>query len=77
MLERIIVAILVKAISWFLEQNQKSKVLNESNNDIDQKLEAFKNAYKESFNGEATTDEQRKNLKIAIRNFIKSDNGGL
>lgn len=81
MLERILLALLVKVGPWLLtkamEWGQKSKETVQTDEAIDKKLETFKTAYKESFDGEAVTSEQRKALKASIRDFIKSENGGL
>ncbi len=60
-----------------LEKVEKRKESVTSDLVIDQKLDAVKNAYKESFNGEAQTSDQKAKLKASIIDFIKSDSGGL
>lgn len=81
MIERLIIYFVTHLASYLmtkaLEKVQKSKETAVSELVIDQKLEAVKTAYKESFNGEPVTKDQRKNLKSAITDFIKSDSGGL
>ncbi len=45
--------------------------------DINLKLLDFKMAYKEAFNGEPITPEQREKLKKAIADFIRNPGPGL
>lgn len=59
---------------WLNKRNETAV----SNSEIDAKLKAFKAAYKEAFNGEKVTPEQKAELKKAISDFIRNpDPGGL
>lgn len=81
MFERLIIYFVTQIASYLmtkaLEKSQKSQETVATDSMIDQKLEAVKNAYKESFNGEPVTKEQRKKLKDSIVDFISTDSGGL
>jgi len=82
MLSDFAVAILLKVVSALFTEliarlHQNQDVMT-SNNQIDARLTAFKNAYKEAFNGEKVTPEQREKLRSAISDFIRgSSNGGM
>lgn len=82
MIQNIIVQILTKLGSWlfakvleFYHGKQEQKNTDE---DIDNKLNQFKEAYKEAFDGQPITPEQRKKLNQSIADFIRNPNvGGL
>lgn len=56
-----------------LEYIHSKKEVSISDKEIDHKLENFKSIYKESFNGEPVTKDQRTRLNKAIADFLKSD----
>ncbi len=81
MLERILFSLLAKIIPWLLTKSldelKKQKDTEKTNNDIDQKLESVKTAYKEALNSDKVTNEHKQKIKDSVHNFIKSDNGGV
>lgn len=81
-LAQIVIMLMTKLTSWLFAKGLEvvnAKKLQISNNaDIDDRLLAFKNAYKEAFNGQPVTPEQRAKLKQSISDFIRDgSNGGL
>jgi len=76
----LIVLIMTKLTSWLLakglEQIHSKQVQTQSDKDIDSRLQSFKQAYSEAFNGEPVTTEQREKLKKAISDFIRGDGSG-
>jgi hypothetical protein len=81
MIERILISLITHIASYLLakalEKSQKSSETLETENAIDLKLKTMKDAYIEAFDGNKVTDEQKKNLRDSIINFVKSDNAGL
>lgn len=81
MIERIIIALLTKLTSWLfakgLEKLHGIHDQAETNQDIDARLKAFKNAYKEAFDGTEITPEQRQKLRASIASFVRGPDGGL
>lgn len=81
-LTNFVILIMTKLTSWLLAKGleyvhgrQDKAQTDES---IDLKLKAFKNAYKEAFDGHAITPEQKQKLNKAIGDFIRNpSNGGL
>lgn len=76
MLERIITTVLTHLVSWLftkgLEHFNKLQEKNDSEGVIDEKLKTLKVAYKEAFNGEPITKEQRAKLNKAVADFIRN-----
>lgn len=72
----IIVAILTKLTSELLARGlahlHAAENKKATDADIDQKLSKFKDAYKEAFNGETVTPEQRAKIQKSIAEFIRS-----
>jgi heme oxygenase len=82
LIERIIVAVMTKLVSWLLSKGlEKLHGVNgslETKRDIDARLKSFKDAYKEAFDGTEITPEQRAKLRQSIADFIRgTGNGGL
>lgn len=77
MIEKILIAVITHFITVLIEMNQKAGAIKESEKAIDLKLESFKNAYKLVSTSEPLNKEQKDDFKAAVRNFLKSDNGGL
>ncbi len=78
----IIVALMTKLTSWLLTKGlevvhgKQDQAATDA--DIDARLASFKNAYKEAFNGQPVTVDQRQKLNQAIADFIRGGtNGGL
>ncbi len=76
------IMVMTKLTSWLLARGLESlhskQETDKENADIDARLKAFKDAYKDAFNGEPVTPEQRQRLKDAITTFIRGNpNGGL
>ncbi len=78
----LVLAILTRLTSALLTKGLEvlhgSRLKYDTDLDVDQKLKAFKDAYREAFDGKPITPEQRSKLKTSIRDFISnSNNGGL
>lgn len=74
----ILVGVLTGLLTKIIEKIQTEKNVWNDNADVDARLNNLRDAYKESFNGEPVTPEQREKLKKAIREFISGGpNGGL
>jgi uncharacterized protein YgfB (UPF0149 family) len=75
LLEKIISALaswlMAKLLEFIHGQEKKAK----TEKDIDHKLKDFKEAYKEAFDGNEITPEQRQKLQKAISDFIRSPSG--
>jgi hypothetical protein len=54
-----------------LKRAEETQVRMQNARDIDGRLDAFKNAYREAFNGEKITPEQDEKLKASISDFIR------
>lgn len=80
MIERIIIALMTKLVSWLfskgLEKIHAEQAKQETNRDIDARLKAFKDAYREAFDGKEITLEQRQKLRTSIADFIRGNNSG-
>lgn len=80
MLEKLITSILTnlasKLFAWVLEYFKGKQKQSNTNEDIDQRLDQVKQAYKEAFNGEPVTPEQRKRLNQSLADFIRNTNNG-
>lgn len=81
MIESLIAKLITQLASWLF-----SKVLaffhgrkqqSDTNKSIDEKLAAFKQVYKEAFDGTPVTPEQDAKLKKAIADFLRGDGTGL
>lgn len=72
----IIVSLTTKLGSWLLaralEYFNKQQKHAATDADIDARLASVKSAYKDAFNGEKITPEQRKNLYQGISDFIRN-----
>lgn len=72
--------VLEKLATWLFQKGLEAKHGRDqqvaTDADIDQKLATFKEAYKETFNGEPVTPEQRKKLNQAIADFIRGPGTG-
>ncbi len=83
MINALIVELLTKFCSWLLatslEQIHGQQEEAATDEVIDAKLAALKTAYKDAFNGQPVSVEQRAKLNSAIADFIRggADNGGL
>lgn len=79
-ISNIVVILLTRLTSWLFTKGLEVKAGRDqkaaTDADIDQKLATFKEAYKESFNGEPVTPEQRKKLNQAIADFIRGPGTG-
>lgn len=68
---------MTKLTSWLLAKGLEAihgKELEASTDQsIDQRLTAFKAAYKDAFNGKPVTPEQRQKLNQAISDFISGN----
>lgn len=78
-LNSLVLYLVSKLGAWLLaraiEQSQKIQAKTASDKEIDSRLQQYKDAYKEAFNGEAVTPEQRKKLNGAIADFIRGPSG--
>jgi hypothetical protein len=75
LLEKVLSSVVVK----LMELYRSKKQTDATNDDIDNRLNLLKEAYKKSFDGNPVTPEQREVLKHAIRSFISGNapSGGL
>lgn len=75
MMSKLVSWLVSKGLEWYHGREQKAA----TEDDINNKLVKFKEAYKEAFNGEPVTPEQREKLKGSIRDFIRGvdTNGGM
>ncbi len=65
-------------LSYLISKIHSQQDILESKNQIDARLLAFKEAYKEAFDGKPITPDQKAKLNAAISSFIRGDgNGGL
>lgn len=80
MFEKIITSILTnlasKFLTWVLEYFKGKQQQKDTNEDIDQRLDQVKQAYKEAFNGEPVSKEQRQKLNQSLADFIRNPNNG-
>lgn len=76
----LIIVLLTRLTSWLfakgLEKLHGAKQKESTERDIDERLKLFKQAYKEAFNGESITPEQRKKLNQSIADFLRGSNTG-
>ncbi len=76
----IVVALMTKLTSWLfakgLEVIHSKQDQATTDADIDARLASFKNAYKEAFNGQPVTSEQKQKLNQAIADFIRGGTTG-
>lgn len=77
----IIVTLLTKLTSWLfakgLEKLHGAQQKAATEQEIDKKLSTFKQVYKDAFNGDKVTKEDRKKLNAAISDFLRGDGHGL
>ena len=78
----IFIELLTRFASWAfskgLQHYHGEQEHAETDRDIDARLKLFKDAYKEAFNGEPLTTEQKKKLNYAISDFLRGGpDGGL
>lgn len=80
MINTILAELLSKLASWLfakvLEFLKGQQQKDETNEDIDEKLQHFKAAYHQAFDGSEVTSEQREKLKQSIRDFLRNPNVG-
>jgi hypothetical protein len=67
--------LIIKLVSMLLEQSNKNVPAPVTDESIDARLAKFKDAYKDAFNGQPVTTEQRQKLNEAISSFIRGANG--
>lgn len=74
-LSDLVIKILSALGSWLvakaMEKVHEKKEQVETEKDIDQRLQVLKDAYKEAFNGEPITPDQRARLNEAMARFIR------
>jgi hypothetical protein len=75
-IDRIVAAVLSWLFTKGLELYHSKRSSMESDQAIDAHLKAFKAAYKDAFNGQPVTKEQREKLNQAIADFIRNPHGG-
>lgn len=63
--------------TWALGKYHQAQDETKTNADIDQKLSSFKEAYKQAFNGQPMTVEQKDALEKAISTFLRNNDGGV
>lgn len=75
MIEKIIIEIVTRLVSWLYARGlvavKEAQAKKEAEADIDARLEKFNEAFKGAFNGEPVTDEERKRLNQAAADFIR------
>lgn len=80
-LTNIVVSLMTSFTSWLvtmgLQKIHGKQEKAQTDKDIDQKLSKFKEAYKEAFNGQPVTPEQKQKLNSAISDFLRGDGHGL
>lgn len=72
MLMKLLPWLVAKGLEWFKSKQQT----DQTNDDIDKRLERLKAAYKDAFTEAPVTPEQREELKRAISDFIRGGTSG-
>lgn len=67
----LIVTLLTRLTSWLFTKGLEKLHTHNQEIEIDESLRKFKKAYKEAFNGEKVTHEQRRELNKAIADFLR------
>lgn len=81
MIQAILESLLTKLASWFFAKVlafiHGRQLKAKSDQEIDVKLAAVKQAYKEAFDGTPITEDQRKKLNQTIADFLSGNGTGL
>jgi hypothetical protein len=77
--KRLIELFVMKLITAFVERafERRSRLPPTTDDELDRRLHAFKEAYKDAFDGTPITEEQRKKLNASIESFIRLDDVGV